>query len=190
MLKTAIRKEYKGLRAQLSHSDILKKTDLLLIQFQKLGFENIHTILSYQPISQQNEIDVENLVRYLQMQFPELNVCYPKSNFSDNSMEAILEEEESEFQLNDYFIPEITTGKIIAPEEIDLIFVPLLAFDTEGFRVGYGKGFYDRFIQKCREDVLKIGVSFFAPVDQIDDRNSNDIPLDFCITPEDIYAFQ
>jgi 5-formyltetrahydrofolate cyclo-ligase len=72
---------------------------------------------------------------------------------------------------------------------IDLVFIPLLACDLQGNRVGYGKGFYDRFLSKCRYDVKKIGLSFFDPVDKIEDVNVFDIPLDECITPKKTWVF-
>jgi 5-formyltetrahydrofolate cyclo-ligase len=65
----------------------------------------------------------------------------------------------------------------------------MLAFDKQGYRVGYGKGFYDRYLKRCQPDVMKVGFSFFPPVDQIEDINANDVPLSYCITPHQIYAF-
>ncbi|MBU3714597.1 MAG: 5-formyltetrahydrofolate cyclo-ligase, partial [Ferruginibacter sp.] len=59
-----------------------------------------------------------------------------------------------------------------------------------GYRVGYGKGYYDRFIKKyCIENVLKIGFSFFEPIDEIADIHEHDVCMDYCITPETIYSF-
>ena len=75
------------------------------------------------------------------------------------------------------------------PEEIDLILVPLLAFDTYGYRVGYGKGYYDKFLKECREDLVKIGFSYFDPVDVIDDINAFDVKLTYCITPNANFTF-
>jgi 5-formyltetrahydrofolate cyclo-ligase len=70
---------------------------------------------------------------------------------------------------------------------VDMVLIPMLAFDLQGYRVGYGKGFYDRFLQDI--DVIKIGLSFFDPVDQIDDINEHDVRMDSCITPDRIYRF-
>jgi 5-formyltetrahydrofolate cyclo-ligase len=74
-----------------------------------------------------------------------------------------------------------------AVQNIDLVIVPLLAFDKYGNRVGYGKGFYDRFLSKCRSNVIKVGVSFFEPADRITDINPLDIRLDYCITPTRVW---
>jgi 5-formyltetrahydrofolate cyclo-ligase len=81
------------------------------------------------------------------------------------------------------------TGETINIQSIDAAFVPLLAFDKNGQRVGYGKGFYDRFLSEAPREMLKIGLSFFSPVDGIDDIDFFDKKLDFCITPDQVYAF-
>jgi 5-formyltetrahydrofolate cyclo-ligase len=79
---------------------------------------------------------------------------------------------------------------LIEIEKIDAIIVPLLCFDARGFRVGYGKGFYDKFLSECRTDCLKIGFSYFAPVAEISDAQDFDVKLDYCITPEEIFDWR
>ena len=66
----------------------------------------------------------------------------------------------------------------MAPSEIDVVLVPLLCSDGQGYRVGYGKGFYDRFLVKCRPDCRKIGLSYFPPVDRIEDVTESDVKMD------------
>jgi len=104
-------------------------------------------------------------------------------------MRAMLTNEETDFVVNAYGIAEPINGEWITPEEIDLVFVPFLACDEKGYRVGYGKGFYDRFLASCRPDILKIGFSYFEPVEHISDINQFDVPLNICITPNRIYEF-
>lgn len=70
-----------------------------------------------------------------------------------------------------------------------MVLIPLLAFDKKGYRVGYGKGFYDRFLADCRPDVVKVGLSVFEPIDEIADLNEFDIKMDFCITPNRVWQF-
>ena len=90
---------------------------------------------------------------------------------------------------NDYGIDEPKEGTEVSEEEIDVILVPLLAFDKRGYRVGFGKGYYDRFLPRCRSNVIKIGLSFFEPIDEINDISGFDIPLNFCITPQKNFEF-
>ena len=67
--------------------------------------------------------------------------------------------------------------------------MPLLAFDEKGNRVGYGKGFYDKFLAECKPEVLKIGLSFFESEKMISDVLNTDIQLDLCVTPTKVYNF-
>jgi 5-formyltetrahydrofolate cyclo-ligase len=97
--------------------------------------------------------------------------------------------EETSYEENEYGIAEPVGGEEIHPEDLDAVFVPLLCFDEKGYRVGYGKGFYDRFLSSCREDVIRIGFSYFDPVPSIDDINDFDVPLNLCITPNKLYEF-
>jgi 5-formyltetrahydrofolate cyclo-ligase len=90
---------------------------------------------------------------------------------------------------NKWNIPEPIDGISITPEQVDVVFIPLLAFDTLGNRVGYGKGFYDKFLATCRPETIKIGLSFFEGTEGIIDVFENDISLDYCVTPKSIYTF-
>ena len=77
----------------------------------------------------------------------------------------------------------------MSPKLLDVVFVPLLIFDLQGQRVGYGKGYYDRFLGQCKKEVIKIGLSFFEPVATIEDLNPYDIPLDYGVTPNGTFTF-
>ena len=101
-------------------------------------------------------------------------------NFPENA--------ETTLSKNRWQIFEPTGNESVEVEKIDAVLVPLLCFDERGFRVGYGKGFYDKFLSECREDCLKIGLSYFAPVEEIDDAQNFDVKLDFCITPQKIFS--
>jgi 5-formyltetrahydrofolate cyclo-ligase len=91
--------------------------------------------------------------------------------------------------VNEIGIPEPNHGKIIKTEQFDYVFVPLLAFDNSGQRVGYGKGFYDRFLKKCSAHCQFVGLSLFDESVEISDVNRNDVKLDYCITPNKIIRF-
>ena len=90
---------------------------------------------------------------------------------------------------NEYNIPEPVNGLNVPTEMIDVVFVPLLAYDKQGNRVGYGKGFYDKFLSECKSNVVKIGFSFFEPEEIIEDVFENDVKLDFCVNSDDIISF-
>ena len=190
MTKNELRKLYKRKRLELSASERLKLDDLLLIQLQRLAFaQPIETLMSFWPIERHCEMNTHLYMRYLEYLFPGLKVFFPVIDTATHQMLAVLVNDHTEFAENEFGIPEPENGEPVSPEEIDVVFVPLLAFDQQGNRVGYGKGFYDRFLTRCRADVITIGFSYFAPVNEIDDTGDYDIPLNYCITPEKIYEF-
>ncbi len=107
----------------------------------------------------------------------------------DNRLEHFLLNDQTPLKNNRWGIPEPLSGITINPKQIEVVFVPLLVFDQRGHRVGYGKGYYDRFLDQCSESTLKVGLTFFDPVTRIEDIETHDISLDFALTPERIYAF-
>lgn len=189
MEKQALRKIYLEKRKQLSHRELKIKDDLILIQFQHFDFGALQAVLSYQPIAKLNEPATQLITDYLSVLYPNIITAYPISDFTTNTMQAMVSDQDTMYEWNDYAIAEPISTEVLNPSDIDLIIVPLLCVDTRGYRVGYGKGFYDKYIQSCRSDVLKIGISYFAPTKETIDINGTDIPLDFCVTPEKIYAF-
>ena len=189
MTKEEARKIFKQNRAQLSRRDLVKMNDLLLIQFQRLVLPYVSVIHSYIPMPDQKEPDPVLIVDFLKFKNIDMKVTYPRIDPVNFSMKSILPDENSFFEVNKDGIPEPIEGTAINEKDIDLAIVPLLAFDLFGTRVGYGKGYYDRFISKCKFNMVKIGISYFPPIDQIEDVEEFDKNLDFCVTPDHIYAF-
>ena len=87
--------------------------------------------------------------------------------------------------------PEATPATEVAPAAFDAVLVPLLVVDAAGQRVGYGGGFYDRFLAQCRPATQFIGLSVLdeAPIDRIADVRPTDVPLTACITPGGVWRF-
>lgn len=189
MTKKELRKIYRERRLQLTEKDRIKLDDLLLIQLQRLPLERVQTFMSFWPIFQQAEMNTHLFTRYLEFAIPNVTVTYPVMDEELKQMKAIQVDEDTAFEQNQWGIYEPAGGNIIDPQELDLIFVPLLVADKNGYRVGYGKGYYDRFLQQCRDDVIKAGFSYFPPIEHIEDTHQFDVPLNYCITPDTIYEF-
>jgi 5-formyltetrahydrofolate cyclo-ligase len=88
--------------------------------------------------------------------------------------------------------PEAALGAEVQPPQLDAVLVPLLACDQRGHRVGYGGGFYDRFLAQCRPGAWFIGLSVLddEPVPEIADVLPTDVPLHACITPGRVWNFE
>jgi 5-formyltetrahydrofolate cyclo-ligase len=140
------------------------------------------------PIKKHQEIDTFSILNYFKHNYPQLQIVIPRTNFETFEMENVLyDHEHTVLVRNKFDIPEPIHGRILSNDQIDLVFVPLLAFDVNGHRVGYGKGFYDQYLAKCSPNLLKIGLSIFDEISVIDDLQSTDIPLDVIITPTGFY---
>lgn len=189
MTKKEARTLYKQKRTEIPANQVEKLQDLLLVNFQRAPlpfFEYLHT---YLPINVQHEVDTHPVIEYLRFCNPGMQVVVPQTDFSNRSMVHYLLDEEVVLKENEFHIMEPVSGNIVDPEVVDVILVPLLAFDKKGNRVGYGKGFYDRFLAECRPDTIKIGLSFFEAELSITDTNEFDIPLNYCVTPQRVYEF-
>ncbi|MEP7258546.1 MAG: 5-formyltetrahydrofolate cyclo-ligase [Flavitalea sp.] len=189
MLKVNIRKDYLERRRQLTLSEMQDKTAQITEKFGKLDLTEKHQLLSYYPINTQNEFDVVLPETMLRKRSPEIRIAWPKLGIDESTMEAIQLDKETLFVKNRYNILEPLHGEKVQPKLIDILFIPLIAFDIKGYRVGFGKGYYDRYLARCRPDALKIGFSFFEPVDSLDDIHQFDVPLNLCISPMRVYEF-
>ncbi len=191
MDKATLRQQSLERRLQLSRSNYWSLTEDIMDQVKLVDWLNYRMVHIFLPIRKHNEIDTFSLLNYFKLQHPQLKIVIPRTDFTNLSITNILYDHEyTILGRNKYDIPEPIHGKVVPNEEIDIVFIPLLGFDQKGNRVGYGKGFYDRFLSECRPDVVKIGMSFFEPIDEISDVNEFDIPLDLCITPEKTWNFR
>ena len=189
MLKKEARKLFKEKREEVSNSQKLKFDDLLLIQFQKLDLPFVDYAMSFYSMEDKMEVNSFILTEYLLFKNPSLQLTYPRMIVGEINLEAVICNADSAFAENQYGITEPIGNEILPPSKLELVLVPLLAIDINGNRVGYGKGYYDRFLKQCSEHCIKIGLSYFQPVDRIDDANEFDVPLDLCITPDQVYVF-
>lgn len=187
MTKSELREKYKSIRKELGQEDIEDKSLAIANQVLKLDIWQHSFYHIFLPIESQNEVNTEYVLNILAGK--DKNIIVSKSNFDDFSMSHFLLTDNTKLIKNKYGIPEPKDGIPISSKLIDVVFVPLLAFDTSGNRVGYGKGFYDRFLSECRTETLKIGLSCFEAEEKISNKNQDDITLDFCATPDNILSF-
>ena len=189
MKKEEGRRIYKGKRKELSEAERVKANDLMLIQFQKVDLPEIHHLLSYWPIEENQEPNTSLFSGYLEFKYPSIKFLYPKADFQKNEMEAVEVDADTAFLKNTWNIHEPMDGTLTDAAVLDMVFVPLLIFDKREYRIGYGQGFYDKYLQQCRPDCLKVGFCYFEPVDVIEGTHEFDVPLNLCITPNNVYVF-
>lgn len=131
--------------------------------------------------------------------FKEINTFYIIDKIDANFYVPVISGEASlkhiryvskdQLEISSWGIPEPTFGDEIDVQELDVVLVPLLAVDQRGYRVGYGKGFYDEFLSQCRPECQFIGLSYFDPIPLIEDIREEDVKLHACITPVAHFKF-
>ncbi len=189
MHKAELRKLYLTKRAALSDAAFSKKNRGIIENFLVFfDFSKITAIHCFLPIIKQHEIDTWPVIQTLYKQH--IKIIVSKSNMQDSTMQHYLFEPWTKIVENKWGIPEPVTGTLFPVAQINMILLPLLTFDKHGHRVGYGKGFYDRFLPQCAPHTLKVGFSHFPPVSKISDVQSHDVSLDFCITPKKVWVFK
>ncbi len=190
MLKSELRKIYLTKQRLLSDEERGEKSLKIANSFfAKFGLESVNFLHVFLPIEKNREIETNTIISTLWRDFPKITTIVSRVDFETMTLENLKYNSQTELVKNKWHIDEPTGAELVEIEKIDVVLVPLLAFDKKGFRAGYGKGFYDKFLSECREDVRKIGLSYFAPIAEISDVNEFDVKLDFCVTPEKIWKF-
>lgn len=189
MNKTELRKLILEKREALSSEQRCALLQQVIDHLNEFDFTNIKVVHIYLPIKKKNEIDTFPIIRFLKLIAPTIKIVIPKSDFDSFDMINVLYDDNTILTENEYNIWEPVNGDVIENDKIDMVICPLLSFDKRGYRVGYGKGFYDRFLNKCREDVVKIGLSYFEPEEIIEDVNELDVSLNFAISPSRLWKF-
>lgn len=187
MTKTELRLKYVTLRKQLLETDVEEMSLAIANKLLTLPVWEKSYFHIFLPISEQKEINTEYILHLLAGKDKEIIIS--KSNFETCEMTHFLLTDNTKIKKNKYNIPEPVDGLEVPINKIEVVFVPLLAFDKTGHRVGYGKGFYDRFLSECNPKTIKIGLSFFEVETLIADVHQEDMKLDYCVTPIKTYQF-
>lgn len=188
MNKSELRKIYLEKQKSLSDSERREKSRRIAERFfENFSLENICFLHVFLAIEKNREVETSYIFKRLWRDFLEITTVASRIDFRAMTLENLKLTPETKLVRNRWHIFEPTDGELIEIEKIDAVTVPLLCFDERGYRVGYGKGFYDKFLSECRTDCLKIGLSYFAPVAEISDAREYDVKLDCCVTPEEIF---
>tara|TARA_S200000501_G_C20744580_1_gene708920 strand:+ start:276 stop:812 length:537 start_codon:yes stop_codon:yes gene_type:complete len=173
--KFAIRKKILKIREQNGSKNL------------KINFEDIFKILKKDKnvhklvggyYSYNNEVDVIKILEKLEKKKIKISLPKIKKNFQMNFVNWSNNEP---LEINKYGIPEPVSNKVVYP---DILLVPILAFDTRLYRIGYGGGYYDRYIKKVKKKkkITTIGLAYsFQKIKEVP-INKYDIKLDFIVT--------
>lgn len=185
MTKKELRKIYLDKRRALTAERFRELNEQLCARlFSEIRLLPINVLHTFLPIEKNREVNTWLIIEQLKEDFPNIKIAVPRINNHTAELEHYYIENREQLENNTWGIPEPVKGVPAPVEKIDAVLVPLLAFDRYGHRIGYGRGFYDRFLSQCRPDCIKIGLSLFGPEEKIHDVSEKDVPLDKVVTPE------
>lgn len=185
MTKAEARKYYRSLRKSFSKEEVNKLSEQIFEYIKTFDFSGSKSFHLFLPIEKNNEINTYPIIDWLFQQ--DKDVILPLV-VGDDMLNCKVEKD-VETKLNSLQIPEPVQYTEVDAFTIDVVFIPMFVADKNGNRVGYGGGYYDKFLARCRPDSKKIGLTYFRPIEIIEDAYSGDFPLDFCIIPEGIESF-
>jgi 5-formyltetrahydrofolate cyclo-ligase len=189
MTKAELRKAYLTKRNLLSTAECLAFSHRLCENFfAHIDLSFVKVLHIYLPIEKNREPDTRLIIDRIRREFPHIQLAVPRITKS-GELENFFFEGFHQLKTNSWGIPEPQGGKSVNAADVDLVIVPLLTVDLNGNRVGYGKGFYDKFLSLCKPSCRRVGLSFFKPVETIEDLYTYDIPLTHLVMPDDVIVF-
>jgi 5-formyltetrahydrofolate cyclo-ligase len=191
MQKATLRREMRQKRRAYSPAEIAARSRAIAEQFFRFfDLQPVRTLHLFLPIPAQNEVDTWYIIRQLRAQFPDIALVVPITDVAGQTLSHGVLAPDAELQPNQWGILEPKSAAPVAEYTLDMVLVPLLAFDEMGHRVGYGKGFYDRFLPMCRPEVITVGLSLENAGPLISDVHAGDVTLQFAVTPDKVYQFR
>ncbi len=182
--KTEIRKRLLGLRNSLSTEQITAGSGEIVTRL--MWIEEIRkaaTLMVY--LSFGSEVDLDGLIRWCWGEGKRIVVpfCRPESR----ELTACRIDGFNELETGHYGIRAPKEGLIrpVDGGEIEVILVPAVAFDRRGYRIGYGGGYYDRFLPQAPQAV-KIGVAFASQIIEEIPVDGHDLPVDMIVTEREV----
>ncbi|MEL6559544.1 MAG: 5-formyltetrahydrofolate cyclo-ligase [Bacteroidota bacterium] len=189
MDKQTLRKNSLAQRKALSANEYTERNRGILRHFKEFvkGSDAIiyHCFL---PITKNAEVNTWPLIDFLISSNKKIVIS--RSDLNSNTLTNYYFEDKNQLVVNKWGIPEPVQGVSASSEAIDVVLIPLLVFDESGHRVGYGKGYYDRFLESCRPETIKMGLSLLAPVKEIPEIEPHDVAMDYCITFDGLVKFK
>ncbi len=183
--KSEIRMQGTACRNSLDHRFIGSMSNVI---FQKLMeqpfYEKCNTIMCY--VSFKNEVNSHGFIKKMLSQ--NKRVCIPLI-IENGILAAKIINDFSELKPGPSGIlePDGKTALEIEPAEIELVIVPGITFDRNLQRIGYGAGYYDRFLSRTGKKCIKTGIAFENQIIKKIPVEKHDIPMDIVITEKYVY---
>ena len=192
--KTQLRRAALTRRQALSADEITRRSEQLgeelFRHYPVAAWRWLHLFL---PLQQRHEPDTWPIIRRIWAEYPAVQLAAPVVQPDGFSLQHYALAPATPLLTNRWGIPEPAANPAteVFPAAFDAVLVPLLAVDATGQRVGYGGGFYDRFLAQCRPGTQFIGLNVLdePPAGRLADVLPTDVPLTACLTPGGVWRF-
>jgi 5-formyltetrahydrofolate cyclo-ligase len=195
LTKAALRRAALARRQALTKAEVAERSQQLASQlftnFPVAQWRWLHVFL---PLARRNEPDTWPLIHRIWAEQLPVRLAAPVVQPDGISLKHYELTPATPLLASRWGIPEPVASPAteVAPAQLDAVLVPLLACDQQGQRVGYGGGFYDRFLADCQPGTRFIGLNILddAPVAALADVLPTDVPLHACVTPGGVWNFR
>jgi len=195
LTKAALRRAALARRQVLTRAEVAARSQQLasqlLASFPVAQWRWLHVFL---PLARKNEPDTWPLIHRIWAERLPVHLAAPVVQPDNISLKHYALTPATPLLASRWGIPEPLPDPAteVAPAQLAAVLVPLLACDRQGQRVGYGGGFYDRFLAECRPGTLFIGLTILddEPVAALADVLPTDVPLHACVTPSGVWNFR
>lgn len=168
MNKKELRAHLKELRLKLPETERQTFSQQICRQLEALDWSEVHSLHCFEPIAKLNEVDITNFIAFLQTAYPNIQL------YTSRQVEGM------------WKVVNWQGQNVSEEQQFDVVVVPMLGFDSQLHRIGYGGGYYDRFLATQKQS-KKIGVCFeLGKTEQIP-HEPHDVPLDKIVTEANIY---
>lgn len=178
--KEQLRRSLKNYRSELSEETYKRQSEAILKKLRNLKeFKQARLVHCYISMNGRHEVDTHPLIKEMLNNGRE--VVVPRTNLDAGTLSHYTINTMEELVTNDWGVPEPEDGRSVDPASLDLVIVPMLGADEQGNRIGYGKGFYDRFLKEV--NCPKIGLTYEqCIVDEGLPVEPFDVPLNRVVT--------
>ena len=176
MRKEELRQINKSKRKEMLSCEVCEKSKMAAeFLLNSEIYINSKVVMLYYPLG--NETDTSYV--FQRALVDNKTVVYPITDINTNKITAVLADINTQFSKGAYSVFEPDVKKVI-DDKIDLVLVPGIAFDKRGFRVGFGKGCYDRFLEKI--EAFKVGLCYDFQVVNYIENDNHDIKMDYLVS--------
>lgn len=187
LVKNQLRQQYKQIRNRLTADQVISYSDSIARQLFATDFwQQSSTVMLY--LSFQNEVITEAIYQrgWQEGKTMLLPICAPEGGLMEMSVITSFDQLEP----NRYGIGELPEHlqQLIAPKQIDVCLIPGIAFDHAGTRLGFGAGYYDRYLPRVNPSAKRIALAYECQMhSETLPRDAYDLPMQYILTERKLY---